>query len=227
MKQFLMILANSAGVIAFWVSLTACGASNAQTETLEQRVARGDDSAFIEAANANRYDLIPELEKFSDDTTAQKALARLGAKQYVDLFVRQLTETTNSTLYAYYRNREQRDPVTAEYMTKLSAFKSLLYIRDKSTVRAIVWELDDTNRPPFSYDVIYDTPAAVAVSTLERMNLENAPVVDKVKTGDTRAEQEAFVKWMEQHPGQAPTASPEEHILAWKKWWQQNKDKYP
>ena len=44
---------------------------------------------------------------------------------------------------------------------------------------------------------------------------------------NTRAEQEAFVKWMEQHPGQAPTASPEEHIAAWKKWWEQNKDKYP
>jgi hypothetical protein len=67
----------------------------------------------------------------------------------------------------------------------------------------------------------------MAVWTLERMGLENAPVVDKVKSGDTRAEQEAFEKWVEEHPGQGPTASLEEHLAAWKKWWEQNKGKYP
>jgi len=228
MKLSLRVILNSVAVIVIGTTLTICQGSQAQTETLEQRVARGDGDAFIEAANQNRYDLIPALEKFSDDTTAQKALARLGVKQFVDLFVKQLTDTTNTDLYAYYRSREQRDPKTAEYLSKISALRNLLYIHDKSTVRAIVSELDDTNRPPrLARDMVCEAPAAEAVWILERMGLENAPVVDKVKSGDTRAEQEAFEKWMEQHPGQGPTASPEEHLAAWKKWWDQNKAKYP
>jgi hypothetical protein len=229
MKLSLKILLNVTGaMILLTTLLPVCEKSYAQTETLEQRVARGDGDAFIEAANRNRYDLIPALEKSSEDSTAQMALARLGVKQYVDVFVRQLTDTTNSNAYAYYRSRELRDPKTAEYMTKVNALRSLLYINDKSTVRAIVSELDDTNRPPrLARDLVCEPPCAGAVQTLERMGLENAPVVDKVKTGDTRAEQEAFEKWMEQHPGQGPTATPEEHLAAWKKWWEQNKDKYP
>jgi hypothetical protein len=229
MKLSLRILFNVAGtMILLTILLPVCQDSYAQAETLDHRVARGDGNAFIEAANHNRYDLIPALEKFPDDSTAQMALARLGVKRYVDLFVKQLTDTTNADLYAYYRNREQRDPKTAEYMTKVNALRSLLYINDKSTVRVIVSELDDTNRPPMlAQDVICEPPSAGAVRTLERMGLDNAPVVDKVKSGDTRAEQEAFEKWVEQHPGQGPTASPEEHLAAWKKWWEQNKDKYP
>ncbi len=228
MKRSLRVILNVVAVIAIWTSRTICQVSQAQTETLEQRVARGDGDAFIEAANHDRYDLIPALEKFPDDTIAQKALARLGVKQYVDLFVKQLTDTTNTDLYAYYRSREQRDPKSAEYLTKISALRSLLYIHDKSTVRTIVSELDDTNRPPpVSQHIARQAPSDMAVLTLERMGLENAPVVDKVKSGDTRAEQEAFEKWVEEHPGQGPTATPEEHLAAWKKWWEQNKDKYP
>lgn len=229
MKLSLKILVNVTGtMILLTTLLTVCENSRAQTETLEQRVARGDYAAFTEAADANRTDLIPALEKYADHGTARMALARLGVKKYVDLFVKQLTDTTNSDVYAYYMGSEQRDPKTAEYLTKISALRSLLYIHDKSTVRAIVSELDDTNRPPsHSEHIARQAPCEMAVWILERMGLENAPVVDKVKSGDTRAEQEAFEKWMEEHPGQGPTATPEEHLAAWKKWWEQNKDKYP
>lgn len=214
--------------MAIWTTLTICRGSQAQTETLEQRVARGDGDAFIEAANHDRYDLIPALEKFSDDTTAQKALARLGVKQYVDLFVKQLTDATNTDLYAYYRSREQRDPKTAEYLTKISALRNLPYIHDKSTVRAIVSELDDTNRPPsHSEHIARQAPCEMAVLTLEGMGLENAPVVDKVKPAENDADRAAIEKWMREHPGQGPFATPEEKITAWKKWWEQNKGKYP
>jgi predicted membrane-bound mannosyltransferase len=205
-------------------------------EPLEQRIAQRDVNAILQAADQNRTDLVSTLESIANDsnfapwssqTAARKALGRLGVKKYVDTLLKELTDPTNSEAYVYWRTKQFENKTQASYLTKTEALKSLGYIRDKSTVRAIVSELDDTNVPPSSPDVIYDTPALVAVWTLERMGLENAPVVDKVTSGDTRAEQEAFEKWMEQHPGQAPTASPEEHIAAWKKWWQQNKDKYP
>ncbi|MGO9244960.1 MAG: hypothetical protein ACLPT4_04405 [Verrucomicrobiia bacterium] len=228
MKRSLRIILNSVAVIVIWTTLTICQVSQAQTETLEQRVVRGDGDAFIEAANHNRYDLIPALEKFSDDTTAQKALARLGVRQYVDLFVKQLTDTTNTDLYAYYRSREQLDPKTAEYMTKVNALRNLLFIHDKSTVRAIVSELDDTNRPPsHSQHIARQAPDESAVLTLERFGLENAPVVDKVKPAENDADRAVIEKWMREHPGEGPFATPEEKIAAWKKWWDQNKDKYP
>lgn len=59
------------------------------------------------------------------------------------------------------------------------------------------------------------------------MHLENAPVVDKVKPAENDADRVAIEKWMREHPGQGPFATPDERIAAWKKWWQQNKDKYP
>lgn len=206
------------------------------TESLEQRIAQADGSAILEAADRGRSDLIPALEDLaaakdfspvSTATTARKALGKLGVRKYVDSFVKELVDSTNSESYVYWLDKRDGDSMEAKYFTRIEALKTLLYLGDKSTVRAIASALSDTERPAKSSHVIYDSPALMAAWTLTKMNLENPPDVDKVKFPSTEVERDILRKWIEDHPGQDPFASAEERIAAWQRWWEQNKDKYP
>jgi hypothetical protein len=205
-------------------------------ESLAERVTQRDTTAILQAAEEGRTDLIPLLESVaarhdfspgSPETAARKALARLGSRTYVDLFIRDLTHTTNSEAYTYWTVTRGFEPMKAEYTTKIEALKNLAYIRSRFAVRAIASTLNDTNRPLSSAHVVRDTPASMAAWTLSQMNLENAPAVDQVRFPQTEADQQALRHWLEGHPGQQPFASPKERIAAWQQWWEQNKDKYP
>jgi hypothetical protein len=182
--------------------------------TVEQRVSRGDDYAFIEAADANRRDLIPVLEKFSGDGTARKALAKLGVKKYLDEFVTDLA-STNSPLLKFWEEtyRGPGEPTVAaereaELTAKGKALDALVYIGNKSTVKYIAAELYNTNCPNRAgSDNLLEsrTPIAwLAARALSQMNLQDAP----------RPSAEGDPEWLN-------------YIEAWKKWWEQNKDKYP
>jgi hypothetical protein len=184
----------------------------AETETLEQRVQRGDGYAFREAADANRKDLIPALEKYASDPTARKALAKLGVRKYLDEIISELT-TTNSARYASNLKNylEMGEPLEnaqalAEWWTRMSVFNDLAYIGDKSTVKVIASYLyvKEWKKPFAGNDVGFDPPSFQAVVTLEKMNLENAPDARKLA-----------------YP------SVENMVKAWQQWWEQNKDKYP
>jgi hypothetical protein len=186
--------------------------ASTQAETLEHRVNRGDWDAFREAANANRKDLIPALEKFADDAVAKKALAKLGVRKYLDEIISELT-VTNSGRYARVLkdNLEIGEPRTnaealAEWRTRMAVFDDLAYIGDKSTVKVIAAYLyvKEWKKPFAGKDVGFGPPSLQAAYTLEKMNLENAPDVRKIA-----------------YP------SAENVIKAWQQWWEQNKDKYP
>jgi hypothetical protein len=186
-----------------------------QSETLEQRVLRQDEDAFLEVANQGRKDMIPTLEKFAhDETAARMALAKLGVKQYLDEFVTDLT-STNSSLLNSWRGSNLRLGMRTEYAereaeltAKGKALDRLVYIGDKSSVKYIAAELYNTNCPNRgnSDDLLMSrTPIAwLAARALSQMHLENAP----------RPSDEGDPEWLN-------------YIEAWKKWWEKNKTKYP
>ncbi len=181
----------------------------AGTETLEQRINRGDYYAFLEAADAGRKDLIPALEKYASDRAAKKALAKLGVRKYVDEIISELTTTNSGTYATNLKNYlEMGEPLAnaealAEWSARMKVFDDLAYIGDKSTVKVIASYLyvKEWKKPFAGNDVGFDPPSFQAVVTLQKMNLEGAP--------NTR--------------GLSVTAT----LAAWQQWWEQNKDKYP
>ncbi len=184
------------------VNICLSEASLATDETLDQRIARGDPYAFLEAADANRKDLIPALERFSSDSTAKKALAKLGVQKYLDEIVAELT-TTNSPAFQNEYKLEMEggsSPARATYIARRNirerAFGKLAYVNDPSTIRTIaafLYNTEDPNLDPGNGDAVYLTPAQLAVETLRKM-VKNPPQNNDITT--------------------------------WQQWWAQNKDKY-
>ena len=173
-------------------------------ETLEQRIAQGDTSAFTEAADANRKDLIPLIEKFSSYNSGKLALAKLGVKSYLDEIVVGLT-TTNSPLLDAYKNglpitlsdakatQFSDDPQIADIQGR--ALKKLAYVRNRSTVKIVAAFLYSPQELTVIHeDLIQLPPSSYAISTLRQM-VDNPPQSDDVKV--------------------------------WQQWWEKNKDKYP
>ena len=173
-------------------------------ETLEQRITQGDAAAIIEAADANRKDLIPLIERFSDSKAGKKAFAKLGLKKYLDEIVIELT-TTNSPLLEAYKNglpialsdakatRFSDDPEISDVQGR--ALKKLAYVRDRSTVKIVAAFLYS----PQALTVIHDDliqlpPSSFAIDALRQM-VDNPPQSDDVKV--------------------------------WQQWWEKNKNKYP
>jgi hypothetical protein len=204
-------------VLAVFVALvyqSVCGAG--QTDALAQRVGSQDVAAIKEAGNQSRSDLIPSLEGAANMSAdpdepvriwAKAALAKLGAKKYLDETVSELT-TTNSDLFTFYigkgicaeRSQETRVQC-AKQRTWETAFKKLAYIRDPSTVKIVAQFLYSTEHFQFSTDVPPWTASGFAIFTLRQM-------VD--------------------NPPQTPVEyTHEQDVHAWQQWWEQNKDKYP
>jgi hypothetical protein len=171
--------------------------------TLEQRVADGDPSAFIEAADTNRKDLIPAIEKFGGDSAAQKALAKLGVKKYSDEILLEATDPTNSPaarLTMAQPGVPGFPPKHVGLEVQMRAFKKLAYVKDSSTIRTLASFLyakenpeDYVERGGFDM-VVYEPPSRMAMKTLAQV-VDNPPANRDVK--------------------------------AWQQWWEQNKDKYP
>jgi len=208
----------------FWILTCLCCLAQASTseaqapqkpETLEQRVARGEPDAVMEAADKGRRDLIPAIEKYADIGSPMEApriwtraaLAKLGVKKYLDETVTELT-TTNSELFAFYMRNgicpypsQERRVACATERTQETAFKKLAYIRDPSTVKVVAAFLYSSESFHFAHDVPPWTASGFAILTLRQM-------VD--------------------NPPQTPVEfTREQDIHAWQQWWQQNKDKYP
>src|SRR5262245_10372087 len=141
MKPSVAIIGSLIFAALVQLSSAIAGDPISKQASLEQRVARGDDYAFIEAANAGRKDLMPSIERFSDDNTAKKALAKLGEKKYLEDIVADLTSTNSTTFEASKRANEEigmgkeNAEKEAELATKGKAFDALVYIADKSTLK--------------------------------------------------------------------------------------------
>ncbi len=174
-------------------------------ESLEQRITQGDTAAIIEAADANRKDLIPVIERFSDSKAGKKALAKLGVKEYLDGI---LVELTNTSSTAVASGRGMNPSVDyAKLSVQTEAFKKLAYIKNRSTVKVIAAFLygkenpndyivkSDSESDGYWYCmVIYERPSEAAMKTLAQI-VDNPPASSDVKV--------------------------------WQQWWEQNKDKYP
>jgi hypothetical protein len=196
--------------VALWLPLVVVGEdAKSGPEALEQRVSRGDDYAFIEAADAGRKDLIPVIEKFSDDSTAKKALAKLGVKKYVDEIVLSLTNathfsTTNDGIMR--AGGSEKMPFDVIY-SQIKAFEKLAYVKDPSTIKIIAAYLYDTANhypepPPGAMnDLLWTSNAEIAIDTLRQI-IKDPPDIGKELTVDER-------------------------IKVWQRWWEQNKNKYP
>ena len=65
---------------------------------------REDTSAFVEAADAHRKDLIPLIEKVSDSKVGKMALAKLGVRKYLDEIVTELTTSISVAVTSGGRN---------------------------------------------------------------------------------------------------------------------------
>jgi hypothetical protein len=206
--------------IKFVLALAACAlvAQAGQPQALEERIKCWDIAAMKEAGDQGRLDLVPELEKIvnaSKDAASpvcqwgKAALAKLGVKRYLDETVTELT-TTNSALFMVHIKGlldigvpEARAVQYAKFTTQGVAFKKLAYVCDLSTVKFIAAFLYSTEKP---WEVTKDGDvdpvplACLAAQTLHQMNLENAPPAKNVVLADP---------------------------VAWKRWWVQNKGKYP
>ncbi len=170
------------------------------SESLEQRVTQGDAHAFVEAADLERKDLIPTIERFAsnrDDpssVSARTALAKLGVTLYLDEIVSELN-LTNTTV-----SRQER------LWRQGQAFKKLAYIKDRSTVRLLASFLYGKENPE-DYavgHVIFDLPSEMAMQTLAQI-VTNPPTTNLPGTSDTH----------------------DARVKTWQQWWEQNKDKYP
>jgi hypothetical protein len=179
--------------------------------------------AIKEAADRKRKDLIPALEEAANTSAdpdepvriwAMAALAKLGDKKYLSESIAGLT-TTNSPMFKFWNERNQRLGMRkadaereAELTAKGIALDQLVYIGDKSAVKYIAAELYNTNCPnrAGSDNLLSSrTPIAwLAARALSRMNLQDAP-----------------------QPGVEADPEGLNRIEAWKKWWEQNKAKYP
>ena len=174
-------------------------------ETLEQRIAQRDTSAFVEAADAHRKDLIPLIEKVSDSKVGKMALAKLGVRKYLDEIV---TELTTSISVAVTSGGETHVHLNyAALAVQIAAFKKLAYIKDRSTVKLIAGFLygkenaddyfvksDSDSSGYWDYMLIYERPSEATMKTLAQI-VDNPPQSDDVKV--------------------------------WQQWWEKNKDKYP
>jgi hypothetical protein len=202
-----ILCAFSMWIVAGRGSLAQTSGPSAQTsqtpQTLEQRIAAGDPDAFIEAADANRKDLIPEIEKFGGDSAAQKALAKLGVKKYLDEILLEATDPTNTPAAMATMSRPGVPGFPPKHVgleVQMRAFKKLAYVKDRSSVRVIASFLyakenpeDYVERGGFDM-VVYEPPSRMAMKTLAQI-VDNPPASRDVK--------------------------------AWQQWWEQNKDKYP
>ena len=209
MKSSPAILASLAFGVVFWLPFVSIGQDTKPAgETLEQRILRGDDYAFIEAADADRKDLVPLIEKFSDDNTARKALAKLGGKKYLDGIV---AELTNNALDAPGPNGAPPTTVVKHERrwAQMEAFKKLAYIKDRSTVKVLASYLYAKENPDDYVDhggkdiVVFETPSEAAMRILPQI-VDNPPAVNLQGTNDTH----------------------EARVKIWQQWWEENKAKY-
>jgi hypothetical protein len=191
------------------------------TVSLEQRVAKGETDAFLQAADEGRKDLIPTMEKYAEYPAdpregvrikARMALAKLGVPKYLDAIV---AELTNTIVDAREPNgaAPSRAAKHARILAQTDAFRELAYVKNRSTVRVIASFLYAKETPldyvdgaePGSTDLwVLDTPSQMAMKTLAQI-LDNPPKID---IPDNAYTHDARVK-------------------AWQQWWEQNKDKYP
>lgn len=205
---------NAAALLTLWVCRGLCSAE--QTNALEQQVKQQDLAAIKAAGSQGRTDLIPSLEvtvNMSADADepiriwAKAALAKLGVKKYLEETVAELT-TTNSGLFAAKMNgycgiynSQQLRVACAKMRTMETAFETLAYIHNPSTVKIVAQFLYSTEHYQFSTDVPPWWASGAAVRALRQM-VDNPPALPAVRTG-------------------------EEEDRAWQQWWEKNKDKYP
>jgi hypothetical protein len=181
-----------------------------ESATLEQRVAQEDPYAFLEAADANRKDLIPAIEKFSGDNTAKKALAKLGVKKYLDEILLELTDPTNSPAGKELIGPPGFPPKHVALVVQTRAFEKLAYVKDRSTVKVLTSFLYGKENPEDYVErggfdmVVYQPPSEMAMRTLAQI-VDNSPAVNLSGTNDTR----------------------DARVKIWQQWWEKNKDKYP
>jgi len=206
----------------------------AQDEKLVGRINAGEPGAMLEAGRSGDQRLIPMLKNVarphsvpqvnSDDVkgmnaqqvqslkeamwrpvyaepsaeNARMALAKLGVKEYLDEIVLEATSPTNSPVY---RERlEYRGSSTGAHdalMTQYYALKKLVYINNPSTIKYIASVLYDTYDP------------------------------NKGNTGDVIWPVPAVEAAETLHRILGTSPSDISDTAAWKKWWEQNKDKYP
>jgi hypothetical protein len=190
----LLFLSHSAGIFA-----------ESQSESLAERITCGDPQAFHEAADPNRKDLIPLIERFPDYNARKKALAKLGVKEYLDEILIELTNTS-STVVASGRGMNSSIDY-ARLSAQTEALKKLAYIKNRSTVKLIaaflygkenaddyIVKSDSESNGYWYCMLIYERPSETAMKTLAQI-VDNPPAGNDVKV--------------------------------WQQWWEQNKDKYP
>jgi HEAT repeat protein len=186
------------------------------TNALEQQVRHQDVPAIKAAGSQGRTDLIPPLEANANMSAdpdepvriwAKAALAKLGAKKYLDEAVTELT-TTNSELFTFYMRNgicaypsKEGRVACATKRTQETAFEKLAYIRNPSTVKVVAQFLYSTEHYQFSTDEPPWWTSGAAVRALRQM-VDNPPTLPAVHSG-------------------------EEEDRAWQQWWEQNKSKYP
>jgi hypothetical protein len=203
-------------VAGFWglTCLHCFAQTSPQTaQTLEQRVAGGDPSAFIEAADANRKDLIPSIEKFGGDSAAQKSLAKLGVRKYLDEIVLEATDPTNTPAAKATMSQPGVPGFPPKHVglwVQMQAFKKLAYIKDRSTVKVLASFLyanentdDYIERGGFDA-VVFDRPSEAAMRILLQI-VDNPPKISIPDGSDTH----------------------DARVKIWQQWWEQNKAKYP
>ena len=187
------------------------------TESLEQRVGRGESEGFLQAANEGRKDLIPALEKYAQypaderetiRVRAKMALAKLGVKKYLGEILLEVTDPTNAPVAKAWGPSFSSKHIAL--WVQMDAFNKLAYIKDRSTVKTLVAFLDAKENPEDYVErggkdiVRFERPSNAAMRILPQI-VDNPPNIDVPDGPDAH---DAKVK-------------------VWQQWWQQNKDRYP
>jgi hypothetical protein len=147
---------------------------------------------------------------------ARMALAKLGVKKYLDEILTELTDPTKAPVAKTWGESFSSKHVGLEVQMK--AFKKLAYIKDPSTVRALVSFLYAKESPrdyiegEGSMDLTFYEPASEnAMKTLLQI-VYNPPKLDLPPN---------YISLPAVQEGH------DARVKAWQRWWEQNKDKYP
>src|SRR6185295_3549683 len=97
MKPCISAITRSASVSALLVATLCTQARSDGNDQLYERIARGDTTAMREAAEQDRKDLIPVLERAAESNQrATWVLAKLGVKKYMDEIIKELTDPAST-----------------------------------------------------------------------------------------------------------------------------------
>jgi hypothetical protein len=101
------VIARSILLLKLIIVASLCSGQQPASTNSEHRLRRFEWSAYQEAMQEQRTDLIPVLEELAGKPGSgdppRIALAKLGVKKYLDEIVEELISPTNTARYAYYR----------------------------------------------------------------------------------------------------------------------------